>query len=336
MLDKNKTKAQLIGELNTLRLRVKELESLAPAEQQAAPAKPDSEGHFALAQQEIENLRQTELALRESEERFRRVISSISDHVYMTQMTTDGNQVNGYISPNIEELTGYPVEKLMNNWDFWRSLIHPEDIGAADAQVYRFTREMNSETEYRLKRADGEIIWVRDSAQIERSRDNKRLTVYGVVSDITDRKLAETLLQDYNRQLQQDVAERTRRLAKKNRQLEQEIAERKQIENALHQREARLRDLIKQAQTALILTEEQARRLMLLNEMSQKINLAVSETKVLKVAAPFTPKIIQADWSGVALLTEEENRLEVFTLEKETGTIPIGTRLSLDGTMVGK
>jgi signal transduction histidine kinase len=48
--------------------------------------------------------------------------------------------------------------------------------------------------EYRMVRADGQIIWVRDSGQVRMDPDGQRWVVYGVVSDITERKEAEETL----------------------------------------------------------------------------------------------------------------------------------------------
>ncbi len=142
----------------------------------------------------ITERKQTEEALRRSEQRFRQVISSISDHIYMTEFTAVGKQINRYISPNIEALTGHPVEKFIPDWRFWQWLIHPDDRATAAAQVARFAQGQNSEVEYRLIRADGQMIWVRDSGQVEKDPEQQNITVYGVVSNITERKQAEEAL----------------------------------------------------------------------------------------------------------------------------------------------
>jgi signal transduction histidine kinase len=52
----------------------------------------------------------------------------------------------------------------------------------------------NSELEYRLIRAKGDIIWVRDSGRVERDPVRQSLIIYGLVSDITERKQAEAAL----------------------------------------------------------------------------------------------------------------------------------------------
>ncbi len=145
--------------------------------------------------------KQAEEALRSSEERFQEVILSISDHVYVTEYTGDGYQLNRYISPHVEALTDYPQEKFIADWHFWPSqVIHPDDRAAAAAQAARLALGQNSEMEYRLVRANGDVIWVRDSVRVQ-SLDSSRI-VYGVVSDITERKQAEEKLKATNQQLQ--------------------------------------------------------------------------------------------------------------------------------------
>ena len=147
-----------------------------------------------VSRQDIER-QQTQTALQKSEERFRQVVSSISDHVYMTEFTATGRQINRYISPNVETLTGYPHELFLNDWSFWpKRLIHPDDRPVAASQVVKFSTDNESQVEYRLLRADGRVIWVRDSVQAHQDEATETLTVYGIVSDITSQKQAENAL----------------------------------------------------------------------------------------------------------------------------------------------
>jgi PAS domain S-box-containing protein len=163
--------------------------------------------------------KQTEAALKKSEEHFRQVISSISDHIYVTEYTATGQRVNHYLSP-VETLTGYPIEKLLANWSFWPScIIHPDDRGLAAAQAERFAQGFNGEVEYRLIRSDGRVIWVRDSGRVERNPVTGNIMVYGVVSDVTERKQAELTLAEERAQLAQRVDERTAELQTANAEL---------------------------------------------------------------------------------------------------------------------
>lgn len=131
-------------------------------------------------------------ALRLSEERFRQVIISISDQVYVIEVLDREEKRSRYFSPDFKTLTGYPLERFMEDWHFWHTLIFPVDQGRAAEQMERLTRGENSETEYRLQCADGRLIWVRDSARVEQSASSR--LIYGVISNITQRKRAEERL----------------------------------------------------------------------------------------------------------------------------------------------
>ncbi len=176
MNDQAKTKAQLITELTSqrqntaeLRRRVAELEASALGEWQAGEK------------------------LLSSEERFRHFILSLGDHIYVTEVTETGRRVNLYLSPNVEKLTGYTETQLMTDWSFWPSrIIHPDDRAAAAVQAAQLARGQHSEVEYRMIRADNRIIWVRDSARVELVGTSK--IVYGVVTDISERKHREAAL----------------------------------------------------------------------------------------------------------------------------------------------
>ncbi len=130
-------------------------------------------------------------ALRESEDRFRQVISSISDHVYMIEMSREQRPAYQYISPKVEDITGYAAERLQSEPDLWPStILHPEDSPIFEQQVERFLTGTDSEVEYRLVRRSGQVIWVRDSGQVKPHPTGQGVIVYGVVSDITERRQA--------------------------------------------------------------------------------------------------------------------------------------------------
>ncbi len=149
---------------------------------------------------DITKRKYTEEALRHNRDRFRQVVTSISDHIYVTAVNADGNKTNLYISPNIEGLTGYPLERFLDNWSFWAAtVIHPDDRATAAKQVEKLARGEASVVEYRLVRADNEVIWVRDSGRLV--EDNGFKTIYGVVGDVTKRKQANEEIRHRNREL---------------------------------------------------------------------------------------------------------------------------------------
>ncbi|MEM7344552.1 MAG: ATP-binding protein [Chloroflexota bacterium] len=133
--------------------------------------------------------------LAQSEERFRRVVSSISDYIYATEITPDGTHTNLFVSPKVVDLTGYSAEQLMTDGDFWLStIIHPEDHFLAQASMNRLAEGQDSTAEYRLVKANKEVIWVRNSGRVERDPESENIVVYAVVSDVTAQKEDEVAL----------------------------------------------------------------------------------------------------------------------------------------------
>ena len=78
-------------------------------------------------------------------------------------------------------------------------------------------------------------------AAVIRLRDG---TVIGMAQDITQRKQAEIALRQHKAELAQRVAERTTELVRKNVELEAEIVERRRAENALHEKQDTLEQLL--------------------------------------------------------------------------------------------
>ena len=168
--------------------------------------------------EDITERQQVKEELRTSEERFRQVISSVSDHIYVSKVDDKGHRINLYLSPHVEAMTGYPHQKFIEDWRFWPNhVIHPDDRAAAAVQAQQLAQGHDSEVEYRLVRADGKVIWVRDRARVK--REGNANVIYALVSDITTHKLVElerewltNELRDINQHLDERVRARTAEL----------------------------------------------------------------------------------------------------------------------------
>lgn len=158
----------------------------------------------------IREKRQAEQSLRASEERFRQVISSISDHIYMAEIAPDGRFQYHYLSPNCQDLTGYTAEHFLEDAQQWLALIHSEDQNLVATHWERLGHGQHSEIEYRICPAQGNLTWVRDNGRVKQT--NNTLTVYGVISNITERKQIEAELQQYRDRLEYLVVQRTAQL----------------------------------------------------------------------------------------------------------------------------
>ena len=193
------TKEQVIGiltldnfEPNTY--REEDAQILQAFANQAATAIHNAQLYTA-AQQEIAERKKTEAILENKEAYLRRIISSVSDHIYAVEFSKEGTIINTeMVSSNIETLCGYPRHKFVDDGQLWPSLVHPDDQATVLSQVEQFTQGQDSQAEYRIVSANDKIIWVRDSGQVEVNPTTQDITVYGVISDITERKQAEAAL----------------------------------------------------------------------------------------------------------------------------------------------
>ncbi len=107
-----------------------------------------------------------------------------------------------YIGPRVEELSGYPPEQWINS-EFWAARVHPND--RETAVNYRQTassRGENHEFNYRLIKADGGIIWIRDIAFVSSENDQPSM-MRGFFFDITKFKDVELEKQKLESQLRQ-------------------------------------------------------------------------------------------------------------------------------------
>jgi PAS domain S-box-containing protein len=137
---------------------------------------------------------------------------------------------------------------LRGTRQFWRIMGLPEIDHAVSIEITRALRLPDDrervaqgfqevvgnhaesfESEYRIRRpADGEIRWIFGRGRLIRDAAGKAVRYSGIDMDVTERKLAETILADMNRVLEQRVTERTA-------ELEAEIARRAEAEARLHQ-----------------------------------------------------------------------------------------------------
>ncbi len=123
------------------------------------------------------------------EDKFHLLVSDIPDVLWKI----DRNNYIIYISENIEAISGYtPDEEYeMGSYLNWIDRIHPDDmkeyVTACDAL---FEKDRPFNIEYRLRRKDGEWVWIHDRAVVTYDEDGKKYAS-GLLSDITERKQVE-------------------------------------------------------------------------------------------------------------------------------------------------
>ncbi len=133
--------------------------------------------------------KETEKAIQESEKRFRDLIENINEVIY----TVDYKGRFTYVTPSAELLLGYHPSKLIG--ESYKVITHPDDISHVLSLVDHIVSGKVTGSEHRLVKKTGEICWVYASVK-PRHEDGRLIEVRGVITDITDRKLAEEALRE--------------------------------------------------------------------------------------------------------------------------------------------
>jgi PAS domain S-box-containing protein len=137
--------------------------------------------------------RQAVAALRESEEKYRLLIKNIPSVVYKGYQDCTVDFVDG----KVEELTGYPKSEFDARNLKWDNILIPEDRGKFRRAFLDGLKGSRSYVrEYRIRKKNGEIIWVQDRGQIICSPEGRVEYISGVFFDITERRHAEEALRE--------------------------------------------------------------------------------------------------------------------------------------------
>lgn len=155
---------------------------------------------------DITERKHAEEALRESEERYRSMVSAVTAYTYSVEMQA-GKAIGTHHSRGCVPVTGYEPSDYETQPDLWYSMIHPDDREQAVRRVQEVLagREVGP-LEHRLIRRDGAVVWVRNTIVPHRDGQGRLLRYDGLVEDITERKQAEQEKEQVISQLQQALA----------------------------------------------------------------------------------------------------------------------------------
>ena len=136
-------------------------------------------------------MRQTQVDLRDSEERFRQLTDNIDDVFWMFSLP--GRELV-YVSPEYSAVWGGSDESLGQQPGGWLAAVHPDDQARMGRRWERVADEPHYDEEFRINAADGQVRWVRDRLFPVRDARGNVYRVARVTSDITARKEMEALL----------------------------------------------------------------------------------------------------------------------------------------------
>ena len=154
----------------------------------------DEEGNFTGivgVTRDVSQRKRVEQEIRESNERFTELACNISDIFWVTDSVTNTSL---YVSPAFELIMGLSYKELIEKYGNFLNFVLPEDRGNVQDSYEREIRGERTDIQYRIRRPDGSIRWIRDKSTPVMDETGKIVRVVGVASDITEQLEADERL----------------------------------------------------------------------------------------------------------------------------------------------
>ena len=150
--------------------------------------------------------------LQQSEKLYRLLLAAVTDYHYTVEVR-EGRAVETTHTPSCLAVTGYTIDEFRQNPHLWLTMVPEQDRPAVITHA-RDALEGNNPAplEHRIMRKDGQVRWIRDRVVTRRDAAGRVSFYDGILTDITDEKLAQEEVRQLTLGLEQRVAERTAQL----------------------------------------------------------------------------------------------------------------------------
>ncbi len=139
-------------------------------------------------QRQIQDRIHADEALRESEEKYRRIVETANEGILVMDKTWSVTFANR----KLVDIFGYSAEEIVGH-DFARFMF-PEDIQDHLIKVQQRVEGLSDTYERRFRHKDGSVCWMMVSASPILDTDRQFCGSFAMLTDITDRKRAEEAL----------------------------------------------------------------------------------------------------------------------------------------------
>jgi PAS domain S-box-containing protein len=144
---------------------------------------------------ELAQRKQTEEKLRESEQRYRRIVDTASEGIW----ELDEQYVTTLVNRRMAEMLGYEPKEMMGRK--LHEFLFEDDQAAMSARIAARRQELTERYEQRYRRKDGSPVWMYVSATSMFDAEHRFIGSFAMLTDITERKRVSEALRRSNREL---------------------------------------------------------------------------------------------------------------------------------------
>jgi PAS domain S-box-containing protein len=144
---------------------------------------------------DISDQKNAEETLRRNEDRYRRIVETAEEGVWMM----DAEGYTSFVNPRMVQMLGYKYREFIGRHFF--EFLESESLKEAKEYMERRPQGISEQAEFRFRRKNGKPLWALINSSSLKDEDGEFVGVLSMVTDISERKSAEQALHDSREQL---------------------------------------------------------------------------------------------------------------------------------------
>lgn len=171
---------------------------------------------------DISERKLSQAALQNAHARMAHMLAAGPAVIYSTAAA--GDYACSFVSDNLRTIFGYTPEEMTTDPKHWPANLHHHDAQHVIDKVAALIERGGGTVEYRFRHRDGHYVWVQDSFKVMYDDARRPVELVGAWADISERKMAQDMLQKAYDELEKRVDNRTEELKAGRQRLEYVLA----------------------------------------------------------------------------------------------------------------
>jgi len=139
---------------------------------------------------DISDRKRAEQALRKSEERYRQIVETADEGIWIIDL--EGNTT--FVNPKMAQMLGYSAEEMLGKPLF--AFMDEQGKALATRKLERRRQGIQEKHEFKFRRKDGSELWTIIATTLIFDESGQGTGALGMITDISDRKRAEEALRE--------------------------------------------------------------------------------------------------------------------------------------------